>query len=146
MVNQFDVLLLILGIVLGIFITSFINAMKAPAAAIEDQTEWESVESEGEEEDEQLSTDLSRMESAAYNQTMLEKYPLEDIKLVLCVRHDLQMGKGKIGAQCGHATMGAYKQVKRWAKTSSYWRKVVEKWNYEGTKKICVKVGSEAEM
>ena len=26
------------------------------------------------------------------------KYPLEDIKLVLVVREDLKMGKGKIGA------------------------------------------------
>jgi peptidyl-tRNA hydrolase len=30
---------------------------------------------------------------------------------VLCVRKDLKMGKGKIGAQCGHATLAAYEQA-----------------------------------
>ena len=29
-------------------------------------------------------------------------------KMVLAVRADLKMGKGKIGAQCGHATLGAH--------------------------------------
>jgi len=29
-------------------------------------------------------------------------------KMILAVRVDLKMGKGKIGAQCGHAAMGAY--------------------------------------
>jgi peptidyl-tRNA hydrolase len=28
--------------------------------------------------------------------------------MVLAVRADLKMGKGKIGAQCGHATLGAH--------------------------------------
>lgn len=31
--------------------------------------------------------------------------------MVLVVRSDLKMGKGKIGAQCGHAVLGAYKKV-----------------------------------
>ena len=31
--------------------------------------------------------------------------------MVLVVRADLKMGKGKIGAQCGHAVLGAYKQL-----------------------------------
>ena len=31
--------------------------------------------------------------------------PLDDCKLVFCVRNDLKMGKGKIAAQCGHATV-----------------------------------------
>ncbi|ELP84651.1 peptidyl-tRNA hydrolase, putative [Entamoeba invadens IP1] len=29
----------------------------------------------------------------------------EDTKMVFCVRNDLKMGKGKIAAQCGHATV-----------------------------------------
>ena len=56
------------------------------------------------------------------------------------------MGKGKIGAQCGHATLSAYTNVQRRAKTSVYWRKTLEKWHYEGTKKICVKVETEEEL
>ncbi len=31
--------------------------------------------------------------------------------MVLVVRTDLGMGKGKIAAQCGHATLGAYKKA-----------------------------------
>ena len=31
--------------------------------------------------------------------------------MVLVVRSDLKMGKGKIGAQCGHAVLAAYKRM-----------------------------------
>ena len=30
----------------------------------------------------------------------------EEYKMVLCVRMDLKMGKGKMCAQCGHAAVG----------------------------------------
>ena len=32
-----------------------------------------------------------------------EAHPLSDPKMVRVVRRDLEMGKGKVGAQCGHA-------------------------------------------
>ena len=35
----------------------------------------------------------------------------EEHKLVLVVRTDLGMGKGKIAAQCGHATLACYKRA-----------------------------------
>ena len=66
--------------------------------------------------------------------------------MMMAVRNDLGMTKGKIGAQCGHATLGAFKQVKRWAKDSKYWKKVLDKWSFEGQKKVCVRVNSEAEI
>ena len=48
----------------------------------------------------------------ALNETLLEKYAdMGEVKMVLVVREDLKMGKGKIGAQCGHATLGAYRTV-----------------------------------
>ena len=34
-----------------------------------------------------------------------------EMKMVLVIRSDLKMGKGKIGAQCGHAVLGAYRQA-----------------------------------
>lgn len=37
----------------------------------------------------------------------------EPHKLVLCVRSDLKMQKGKIAAQVGHATLEAYKEARR---------------------------------
>ena len=74
------------------------------------------------------------------------KFPAEDIKMVLVVREDLKMGKGKIGAQCGHATLGAYKQVQLYSKESDYWSSVQTKWNHEGQKKVCLKVNNEQEL
>eukprot|EP00171_Calliarthron_tuberculosum_P009296 IDg9296t1 len=37
----------------------------------------------------------------------------EETKMVFCVRSDLKMKKGKIAAQVGHATLGAYKNARR---------------------------------
>lgn len=60
--------------------------------------------------------------------------------MVLVVRNDLKMGKGKIGAQCGHAAVGAYQNcVKRFPN-------LVRQWDDSGSAKIAVKVDSEADM
>ena len=61
----------------------------------------------------------------------------------MVVRDDLKMAKGKIGAQCGHATLGAYKQTLKMKRNSKYWTKVYERWTWGGQKKICVKVTGE---
>lgn len=37
----------------------------------------------------------------------------EEHKMVLVVRSDLGMGKGKVAAQCGHATLACYKRARR---------------------------------
>ena len=72
--------------------------------------------------------------------SLFEMFPPTDIKMVLVVNNGLKMGKGKIGAQCGHATLSGYQRCKKLSGTSKYWTKVLEKWHYEGVKKICVKV------
>ena len=56
------------------------------------------------------------------------------------------MGKGKIGAQCGHATLGAYRACMRQGYQSKYWNKAMEKWSWEGQKKVCVKVKTESDL
>ena len=66
--------------------------------------------------------------------------------MVLVVNDGLKMGKGKIGAQCGHATLAGWQRAKRISSQSKYWNKVLEKWNWEGTKKICVKVKETEEI
>ena len=54
------------------------------------------------------------------------------------------MGKGKIGAQCGHATLGVFRAVQKLAQDSQYWKNVLDKWNEGGMqKKICLKVNNE---
>ena len=70
-------------------------------------------------------------------------FPIQEVKLVMVVREDFKMGKGKIGAQCGHATIAAYEQVTAYAKKSAYWKKVLNNWSWEGQKKVCVKVMTE---
>ena len=77
---------------------------------------------------------------------LFQQYPINDVKMVLCVREDLKMGKGKIGAQCGHATLGSFKSAQKMCNGSKYWSKVMEKWTWEGQKKICVKVSTETDL
>ena len=55
------------------------------------------------------------------------------MKQVMIVRADLKMGKGKIAAQCCHASIGAYKKsddskIRKWEMGSAY-AKVVLKVN-----------------
>ena len=50
-------------------------------------------------------------------------------KMVLCVNTSLNMGKGKIAAQCGHATLGAYQSASKHCSSSVLW------WQRTGNKK-----------
>ncbi len=63
-----------------------------------------------------------------------------DYKMVIVFRSDLQMSKGKIAAQAGHAAVSsaqeAYVHHKKW------W----EAWLFEGQKKVALKVPSEKEL
>lgn len=60
--------------------------------------------------------------------------------MILVVRNDLKMGKGKIGAQCGHAAVGAYQNcLKRFPN-------LVRRWDDNGSAKVAVKIDSEEEM
>ena len=56
------------------------------------------------------------------------------------------MGKGKIGAQCGHATLSTYLQATKMAQKSPYWKQVLNQWMMTGMKKVCVKVTSHKEL
>ncbi|XP_027161143.1 peptidyl-tRNA hydrolase 2, mitochondrial isoform X1 [Coffea eugenioides] len=59
---------------------------------------------------------------------------------VLVVRNDLKMGKGKIAAQCSHATLGLYKKILHRAP------KALNRWEMCGQVKVVVKIESEDEM
>lgn len=60
--------------------------------------------------------------------------------MVMCVRTDLKMGKGKVAAQCCHATLGAYKRALKRTPDA------VRAWEMLGQAKVCLKVDSEEEM
>lgn len=60
--------------------------------------------------------------------------------MVLVVRTDLQMGKGKIAAQCSHAAVGAFeKALKRDPESLKIWQ-------YTGQAKVALKTDSVDEM
>lgn len=60
-----------------------------------------------------------------------------EYKQVILVRHDLKLPKGKLGAQCAHASVdGVLKADKE----------VVKTWRRFGMKKIVLKVADEKEL
>lgn len=60
--------------------------------------------------------------------------------MILVVRNDLKMGKGKIGAQCGHAAVGAYQNC------MERFPNLLRRWDDSGSAKIAVKVDSEDDL
>ncbi|XP_076277020.1 peptidyl-tRNA hydrolase 2, mitochondrial [Lasioglossum baleicum] len=60
----------------------------------------------------------------------------DSYKLILVVRTDLKMGKGKVAAQCAHAAVAAYKAALKHPK-------ILQAWEESGQAKITVKVDSE---
>ncbi|KAF1924710.1 peptidyl-tRNA hydrolase [Didymella exigua CBS 183.55] len=66
----------------------------------------------------------------------------EECKMVLVVRTDLGMTKGKIGAQCGHATLACYKHFLRHAPDSI----ILKRWERMGQAKVALQVKGEEEL
>ena len=62
------------------------------------------------------------------------------VKMVILVRTDLGMKKGKIAAQTAHAVLGAYRKAKK------AYPELVAKWEQEGEKKITLKAGSQQDL
>ncbi|OXB79045.1 UNVERIFIED_CONTAM: hypothetical protein H355_005921 [Colinus virginianus] len=60
-----------------------------------------------------------------------------EFKMVLIVRNDLKMGKGKVAAQCSHAAVSAYKQVQRRNP------ELLKQWEYCGQPKVVLKAPDE---
>jgi len=61
-------------------------------------------------------------------------------KMVLVVRTDVGMAKGKAAAQCSHAAVMCYKKALREAP------EMLARWEGSGVTKVCVKVDSEESM
>ncbi|VVC98082.1 peptidyl-tRNA hydrolase 2, mitochondrial-like [Leptidea sinapis] len=64
----------------------------------------------------------------------------EEYKLVLVVRTDLNMSKGKIAAQCGHAAVGAYEKALKKDPEG------LKSWQMTGQAKIALKTDSVDEI
>jgi PTH2 family peptidyl-tRNA hydrolase len=63
----------------------------------------------------------------------------EQVKMVIAVRRDLSMGKGKIAAQCAHAAVDLYRQLSRQEQLhSSLQALLLNQWEANGEPKIVV--------
>ncbi|CAN7987972.1 unnamed protein product [Ixodes hexagonus] len=63
-----------------------------------------------------------------------------EYKLVLVVRTDVKMEKGKVAAQCSHAAVTAYKQLLRRQPNA------LRLWENQGQRKVVLRVPNEEEM
>ena len=64
----------------------------------------------------------------------------EEYKMVILIRNDLGMSKGKAVAQACHATLAAYKSALRQCPS------VVKMWDSQGQPKVALRVDSEADL
>ncbi|PWN21717.1 PTH2-domain-containing protein [Microstroma glucosiphilum] len=64
----------------------------------------------------------------------------EECKMVLCVRMDLKMDKGKMAAQCCHATLACYQSL---LTTNP---RLLKQWQRLGQAKVALKCPTEEEM
>merc|ERR1712154_249321 len=76
-----------------------------------------------------------------YSAKFYKDNTLEHTKLILCARRDLGMGKGKLAAQCSHATLGVVKRVEN--ENDELLLKI---WRNYGQPKIVTKIESLSEM
>jgi len=63
-----------------------------------------------------------------------------ELKQVIVVRTDLKMGKGKIAAQCAHASLSALEKTRQ---ENPAW---AEEWMEQGQKKVVLKVSDKKEL
>ncbi|EER24913.1 peptidyl-tRNA hydrolase 2, putative [Coccidioides posadasii C735 delta SOWgp] len=116
------------GASIGLFGSAPVSHRRAPAVKDVSEDE-ENDEEELESEDE--GGELATFEGNA-----------EEVKLVLVVRTDLGMGKGKIAAQCSHATLACYKYYFSKAPDSP----ILRRWDRGGQAKVALQVKSEEDM
>ncbi|KAF9158393.1 hypothetical protein BGX21_004249 [Mortierella sp. AD011] len=94
-----------------------------------------------EDEEDEDEGDFTEEDSEDDENADLAEFDLgEEYKMVLVVRSDLGMGKGKAAAQCCHATLANYKEL---SKKSP---KTLTRWEYCGQAKVTLKVDNEEDM
>ncbi|KAJ6072689.1 hypothetical protein N7467_010774 [Penicillium canescens] len=101
------------------------------------------VHSHSSDEEEEESDEESDSEDEGNGEELASfKDNTEEVKLVLVVRMDLGMTKGKIAAQCSHATLACYKYFLEYAPDSA----ILRRWERGGQAKIALQVKSEDEV
>ena len=95
------------------------NAQRLSCNVKEDGDEGNMSESDDDDdyEDDEDSID-EKLDTAIKNDYNANDGPF---KMVLCINMSLSMGKGKMCAQCGHATLGAYRTAEKHCGTAITW-------------------------
>jgi PTH2 family peptidyl-tRNA hydrolase len=65
---------------------------------------------------------------------------MDELKQVIIIRSDLDMGKGKLAAQVAHASLMSYLE------TCKGHKDIADEWISEGEKKIVLKVDGEGDL
>ena len=93
-----------------------------PAEPVQtDDDEWEDIDSGDDDDDDDdddydFRKDATEHLSGDQGKAVLAEYPGAPCKMVLVVRKDVKMGKGKTAAQCCHAAVACYKVARRFQK------------------------------
>ncbi|KAF7732746.1 hypothetical protein EC973_000017 [Apophysomyces ossiformis] len=116
---------LITGILIGKQCTAPKSIAKTPRRKEEEQSS-----SEDDEESDLDELPMGKLDASKY----------QDFKMVLVVRTDLGMTKGKIAAQCGHATLACYKAIKKSDPN------ILREWERSGQAKVALKIDSEEKL
>ena len=64
----------------------------------------------------------------------------KELKQVIVIRSDLNMGRGKMAAQCAHASLSAFLKVQQSHSD------IAQQWLEQGQKKVVLKVNTEKEL
>lgn len=65
---------------------------------------------------------------------------VDNVKMIIAVRKDLDLGKGKIAAQVAHAAVSCA------LKAEKHEKKLFREWIREGQKKVVIRVANEAAL
>ncbi|KAL6940365.1 Gluconate transport-inducing protein [Hanseniaspora vineae] len=115
---------------------SFSDERKTETSAHQESLE----DSEDSEEEEEDSEDEVEIDSKALNDIPGE------VKMVLVIRQDLQMTKGKIAAQCCHAALACYRLIATDPTRESYNLPMTQRWLSNGQAKITLKCPNKETM
>ncbi|KAF9375500.1 hypothetical protein CPB97_011411 [Podila verticillata] len=139
------------GLVTGYLASQAINSQKTKASSFKETKDGDKKKEstnpvkkqqiEEDSEDYEDEEDYTDEDSEDEENEGLSEFDLhEEFKMVLVIRSDLGMGKGKAAAQCCHATLANYKELAKKAP------KALKQWEYCGQAKVTLKIENEEDM
>lgn len=129
---------------LGYYVRGYIIAEKADSEPQEESLEEESSEEDFDDDEESGSDNeeykMVRSQFLSFALIVRSLLYVNSEKLLI-VRMDLKMQRGKIAAQCGHATLGAYRKAVQEKR-----KKELRGWLHAGQAKIAVQCPNQEEL